>query len=203
MTFCDQKFTKCDLAPRPKFINQSQPDTTAIASLLQLNNTTTSTNLIDVHASETDNIIATKISNLFASDSFEKIVKQKTLSAEFDILFNCPGDLTSTSKITLLPGDNLLWLKEFPAKGIRINESPVMIDQQPPLTLVTFQALIEDKMSRLIDQIKILKIEGSIEAYSSVNKMINFFALSSSENCQLKHRFRSEENYEETENGCR
>lgn len=155
------------------FTSASQPDTTALCSLLQINNTTTS-QLADISTRERNDPIATKIANLFKADNFSTGLRLKT---DENIILKFPWDSTATSQVNLVPGDNLFWLKKAPSTGTKVGKFPVTIVMQEPLTLLKFQELINLRLDYIIDHMKILKVVGSQEANDMVRKMLEYFEI--------------------------
>lgn len=153
------------------FTSESQPDTKALCSLLQINNTTTS-QLVDINAKESNENIATKIAKLFQADNFSKY---KTLFMEKQIILRYPWYSKPTSQIILLPGLNLFWLKMAPKGGIMIRNSPVNVIMRNPVTLNKFHDLMEPRLAYIVDHMKILKVVDSMEANKKVTLMLKYF----------------------------
>ncbi|CRK94874.1 CLUMA_CG008366, isoform A [Clunio marinus] len=165
----DREFTINSQAVR-FFTSETQPDTKALCSLLQINNTTTS-QLIDIPAEEENEIIAEQIASLFMSDN---LCDGQTLSTDSEIILKFPWE-TSTSQLTLVPGENVFWLKEIPSDEIKIGEEPINIVTETPLTLPKFQALMEGKLFYIVDHMKVLKVVGTEEANNKIEKMVKYF----------------------------
>lgn len=153
------------------FTSKCQPDTKALCTFLRMNNTTTS-QLIDISARESNENIATKIADLFQSDNLSK---SEFLAVEDQILMKFPWTPKASSEIMLVPGLNVFWLKNIPKDGIRIRNSPVKIIMKNPLSLHKFQHLIEPKLVYIVDHMKILQIVGTVDAKKNVDQMLNYF----------------------------
>lgn len=153
------------------FTSASQPDTKALCSLLQINNTTTS-KLADISTTETNEAIAVKMADLFRSDNLSS---GQSLTTDSKVFLKFPWESAAASQLTLVPGDNLFWLKGAPSDDIKIGDSPIKISMQSPLTLLKFQALMEEKLSYIVDHMKILKVVGTEEANKTVKKMVEYF----------------------------
>lgn len=151
------------------FTSESQPDTTALCSLLQINNVTQS-KLADISSKESNEIIATKIAELFRNDG---LANNKTLKSESNAILKFPWE-SSSAQIKLKPGNNVFWMKEKPSE-IKIDDIPVEIQLQPPMTLKKFQALMVDKLDFIVDHMKILKVVGTEEAEKVVAKILEYF----------------------------
>lgn len=153
------------------FTSSNQPDTTALASLLQINNTSTP-RLIDISTFETNNSIAEKIAVLFRYDN---LAHGRTLNSTEAIFIKLPWESTASSQLTLAPGDNLFWLKSFPSDEMKVGESSVNVITQQPLTLEKFQKLMRKKVNKITEHMKILKIVGTDEAEETVAQMVEYF----------------------------
>lgn len=153
------------------FTSKSQPDTKALCSLLQINNTRPS-QLADIAAKESNENIATVIAALFQTDNFSS---GTSLTMETKLGLKFPWDTTLLSQIMLLPGENLFWLKKVPSQEMKISDSLVKVVMQKPVTLNKFQRLMEGKLFYIVDHMKILKVVGTVEANKSVELMLRYF----------------------------
>lgn len=153
------------------FTSHCQPDTTALCSLLQLNNVEKS-KLTDVGAQKHHDKVAAEMSELFAKDGFEKA---QNLTATAAIFFKFPWDEEAVERISLLPGRNVFWLKEVPSEILKINDQEVKVALQSKTTLDTFQSLINTKMDFFIDKMKILKVVNSENAKKIIERMVEYF----------------------------
>jgi hypothetical protein len=153
------------------FTSNNQPDTKALCTLLQINNTTTS-ELLDIETKASNEMMAAKIAALFQTDNFSS---RKILSDEKRIFLNLPWDSTALTQVMIRPGQNLVWLKEVPSNKIQIGESPVKVVMQKPLTLGAYQSLMEQKLHYILDHMKILKVVGTVEANKVVDAMLAHF----------------------------
>jgi hypothetical protein len=170
VAFCKSRSFAINSQAVRLFTSESQPDTTALCSLLQINNVTKS-KLTDISTKESNEVIATKIAELFRNDG---LANNKTLKTESEAIMKFPWE-SSTAQLKLKPGDNLFWMKERPSKDIMIDEIPVEIKMQPQMTLKRFHALMIDKLDFIIDHMKILKVVGTEEAERSVVEMLEYF----------------------------
>ena len=168
--FCKVKKFSINSQAVRLFTSESQPDTTALCSLLQINNVTKS-KLADISSKESNEIIATKIAELFKNDG---LANNKTLKSESNAIMKFPWE-SSSAQIKLKPGNNVFWMNEKPSEGIKIDDIPVDIQLQPPMTLKKFQALMVDKLDFIVDHMKILKVVGTEEAEKVVGKMLDYF----------------------------
>jgi hypothetical protein len=153
------------------FTSTSQPDTTALASLLQINNTTT-TQLADISTSEINDSIAEKIADLFRNDN---LANGKNLTTKYKIMIKFPWEFSESAHLTLTPGENLFWLKAVPTSAIKVGEHPVKTVMQQSLTLLKFQDLMKEKLDYIVDHMRILKVVGTDSAENTVRRMLEYF----------------------------
>jgi hypothetical protein len=152
------------------FTSDCQPDSTALASLLQVNNTT-NPKLIDISSSETDGAIAAMIAGLFTDD---KLDYHQVLQAKSKILLKTPWDSSPSDQILLKPGDNIFWLTEAPEEPMSIEDTTVESVLMPPLTFANFQVLMKEIRSQVTDQLKVLKVVGTTKAEEKIAKVVEY-----------------------------
>lgn len=152
--------------------SNSQPDTKALCSVLQLNNMTTS-RILNIDAKESNETIATAIAQVFLTDNFSR---SKILRMEKEIILKFPWNWKASSQIMLVPGFNLFWLKDVPTGDVTITNKRVDIVMQHQLTLAKFQDLMEPKLPYIVDHINILKVLDTVKANETVNSIVKYFA---------------------------
>ena len=154
------------------FTSSSQPDTRAIASLLQVNNTTTS-QLLDISSTESNESIAEKIADLFRGDNLANSIN---LSTKNNIVIKFPWESTNTSEnLALTPGDNLFWLRAVPSNEIRVSGKSVEVALEVPLTMMKFQELMKEMLDYIVDQMKILKVIVTDVIEKKMQSMLQYF----------------------------
>jgi Mg-chelatase subunit ChlD len=156
------------------FTSSCQPDTTALCSLLQLNNATPST-LLDIPASTAPKEIAALMEKLFHNDISNKTSQ---ITADSQIFFKNPWDSAPTDSLWLHSGENIFWIKELPtaSHNIKIDMEQLReIKVETELTLGGFHALVEQKLEFIVNHLKILKIVGTKEALETVSKIVEYF----------------------------
>lgn len=153
------------------FTSDSQPDTTAIGSLLQINNGPINS-LVDIPSNESDEVIAQKIADLFMNDNFDRL---RTVNASKPIFKKFPWDDQATSSLNLSPGENVFWLTEAPTDELNDNGSPVKAVNQPQLDADNFEVLIRSKFDEIIEKLKILQIINSYESIETIVKVKKYF----------------------------
>lgn len=153
------------------FTSDSQPDTKAISSLLQINNGP-SKSLVDIPASESDEVIAQKIADLFLDDNFDRL---RTVNASEPVFKQFPWDGQATSNLTLAPGENVFWMTEVPKGGFEDNGSTVKAVNQPELNADRFELLIRSKFDEIIEKLKVYQIIDSYESRETIIKIKTYF----------------------------
>ncbi|KAG5666642.1 hypothetical protein PVAND_014658 [Polypedilum vanderplanki] len=156
------------------FTSRAQPDTTALCSLLQLNNVEKS-KLTDVGAQKHHDKIAKEMSELFINDGFNN---SKILTCNEEIFYKFPWDEKVVDQLMLLPNiRNVFWLDEVPKNDqkLTINGEEVKIIVEENLTVDMFQILLNTKLDFIIDRMKILKVVNTENAKLTIEKIVEYF----------------------------
>jgi hypothetical protein len=171
--YCSRIRTRINSQAVRLFTSNTQPDTTALCSLLQINNVMEAS-LIDILASTPSKEIAIQMAKMFFDDIS---CKNKRITADSTIFFKNPWDVEATESLWLYSGQNMFWLKKLPVAPdyIRIDNLPLEIKKEPTLTLGKFHTLIDQKLDFIINQLKILKVVGTKEALETVKRMVDHF----------------------------
>lgn len=152
------------------FTTFSQPDTSAVCNFLLINNAFPNS-LIDISGTESDDHIATKMSELFAGDNFDKT---KSLTADGKTLRRQPWS-KSTSKLLFSIGVNIVWIPELPNDAFRLNGIPLIIEMQKSITAEQHNVLMNCHSDSVIETMKVLKVVGSSESYRTLRKINQYF----------------------------
>lgn len=147
------------------FTSNSQPDTTALCSVLRFNNLTRSS-LVDISAHLSSDLIAEQMAELFISDGLSSAVN---LTADSNVFMKLPWEDETTTSLSISKENNLFWLNAIPG-SVKIGDKPVEIAMQEPLTLAKFHALLEKKLLFIVDYLKVLKVVGSDEANGIIRR---------------------------------
>lgn len=154
------------------FTNESQPDTTALCSLLQVNNTT-KPRMIDIKTSDSNESIVSKMANLFMLDNLSG---GQSLKCDSEVIYKFPWLPSPSSRLLLVPGKNVFWLKVVPATGyIKVLGTPVKVTKKGSLSLDGFHGLIESQLFHIVDHMKILKVVGTKEASGTIQHIVSYF----------------------------
>lgn len=152
------------------FTSDWQPDTRALSSILQVNNVNNVT-LLDVKTELSDADLVEVISALFLDDGMEQKI---TLSADDAVLKKSPWTTEYTDKLTVLPGENIFWVKTIPG-ALRIEEIDVTVSIQPELDLDTYSQLFKSKIQHYMTQLRILKVVNTKDAAETIENMVGYF----------------------------
>jgi len=168
---------KCNIAVNSQavrhFSSQEQPDTTALCSLLQLNNVD-KCKMIDIKANKPHDEIARKMADLFINDGFDQL---KILKSNEAIFYKFPWDKDSTEQLAILPRKmNFFWLTDIPkdTDGITIDDQAVKISIQSNITID--QLLFCTNVYHAINRMKILKVVDTESARLTIKKMLEYFS---------------------------
>lgn len=149
------------------FTSSDEPDTTALCSLLQINNAIPKS-LLDVDAvNQTDDDIATQMAELFMGDNF---LKTKILSTTEKILRRKPWN-DSTSKLLFPPGINNFWMSKVPENGFCFNDEPMRVSMQSPITVEHHEAILRSQSPLIAELMRVLKVADSIESNKTLEHM--------------------------------
>lgn len=149
---------------------QNQPDTTALCSMLQINNTIP-TRLLDVSAYSLTEYI-TPLVELFSSDGFSNGF---AIMAEEPVFLNLPWENEGLKRIILRTGPNVFWMKNSIPKDVRIEGQPVNVIVAPTFTHGKFYSLLAHKMPFIVDNMKILRVLGTEKASQTAKIILEYF----------------------------
>lgn len=147
----------------------NQPDTKALAYLLQINNSTAA-NICDVDMMSTNETIADTIAALFPENTSPYAV----LDVDRSINLRYPWTSFQSNIYIVMKGWNIFWLSQMPGV-VKIQDEHVTVVSEGQLTLENFQQLMKKKLPEIITQMTILKIVGTTEAKKSVDEMFLYF----------------------------
>ena len=152
------------------FTSGSEPDTRAVSSLLQLH-TLKKVNLENVDANLSDDEIAEIIIRMFLIDSFE-----------YDFLLqasnNCiREDLWSQKRnqMILTLGKNIFWIDNPEEFTILINGSSQKVRSVNGVDINrdSYQKILQDKINKYIQKIKVLSVVNNAETQNEINQIIS------------------------------
>lgn len=167
---------KCSISVNSQAVrfitSETQPDTTALCSLLQLN-TIGRCQMIDIKADRPHEKIAKELVKLFVNDGLDKSEMLKSSEA---IFYKFPWDNDPTDQIVILPGiKNFFWINEMPKESqvITIDDKPIKVSA---VNSINFDILLDSvKLNFIIERMKILKIINTDAAKETINKIVAYF----------------------------
>lgn len=154
------------------FTSQSQPDTKALASVLQLN-TVNGPPLLDIHSYPEYNfgVICKQLTTMFKSVA--GLDGGFVLKSETPVLQMFPWS-TPTDEILLTKGVNTLWCSE-PPMSVKINDQVLDIVMGEMMTQDSFGKILSDKLAFFIDKVKINTVIGTETAKQEIQQIIKYF----------------------------
>ncbi|KAJ6637003.1 hypothetical protein Bhyg_09729 [Pseudolycoriella hygida] len=153
------------------FTSDRQPDTTALCSMLQINNTM-KTQLLDVSESLTSENIALQLVNLFDSDGFSNGLY---MTADTHVFLNLPWEKEAHKYLIVRAGSNLFWMKKPIPEIVRIEEKPVQLVVKPSLSHGMFYTLMNQKIDYFVDNVKILRVLGTEKSFQKAKEIVDYF----------------------------
>ena len=155
------------------FTSSSQPDTTALSSVLQLN-TVGEAKLIDIDSSQDNDLIVSTLCSLFSDDGLDIDIKLQAKTNNFKL---DPWSDT-VKEIRLVPGKNVLWFTEPDGLTLLMGKSdvhPVKIEVLDDVSMDNYRDILGVKIDWYIQKLKVLKIVGTEQAMKEMNSMIQYF----------------------------
>ena len=154
------------------FTSSSQPDTTALSSVLQLNTVKKST-LIDINSAQDDNEIVDILYPLFIDDLDSNIILQsKTNNLRID-----PWAVP-VKEIRLIPGRNVIWSSVPDGLELLIGKKdvhPVKVEKAAEVSKANYKKILGEKINSYIQKLKVLKVVGTEQAKKEMDDIIGYF----------------------------
>ena len=154
------------------FTSLSQPDTTALSSVLQLNTVKKST-LIDIDSDQDDNKIVDILYSLFIDDLDSNIkLQSKTNNLRID-----PWAVP-VKEIRLNPGKNVIWSSVPDGLELLIGKKdvhPVKVEKAAEVSKDNYKKILGEKINCYIQKLKVLKVVGTEQAKKEMDDIIGYF----------------------------
>ena len=153
------------------FTSRSQPDTTALASVLDFN-TESAAQVLDIQGGAGSDLleVADAMAGMFpavhAGNSFR-------LEATSSILMAQPWN-KAKRELRLKTGNNTFWLTTSIGQ-LTLDGVELKVEEGAVVTPDSLDLLLSDRMSFIISQIKVLKVIDSPEAREKINIIANYF----------------------------
>lgn len=159
------------------FTSYSQPDTRALASILQLN-TDKPGSIVDVKAEATASGLEKMIETIgYAVDGMQCTGPVYLLRATTPCLLQVPWAEAKTEvQVNGLTAEKAvsMWLTSVPDKLV-LNGEIVEIRHGDPVTHDTLNFLLEDKINYLVDQLRIMKVLNSSSTPDELGRIVKYF----------------------------
>ncbi|KAI9348193.1 hypothetical protein BDR26DRAFT_1004672 [Obelidium mucronatum] len=158
----------------------AQPDTRALCSLLQLNNSIASA--VDVSSNLDAEAAGMEFANLFDSTLCACTLEIKnptnTNHPKFKLF---PWNKAGTSVIRLVEGRNVFWIDGIPSESeLSVNGEPgslqILVHDDTELSSQAYESLLYHKLSIIINQIKVLKIVNTPDAIANIATIHDYFS---------------------------
>ena len=183
------------------FTSDEQPDTTALCTVLQLNNINNA-KLIDIDANLNSKVIANRIFELFHNDGLNRSLFLKSEKQKFR---ESPWG-EELNKVLLSSGNNILFFDKFNFEtnnedefqlifndNTKLKDAKIKIEISNDINTYNYQKILENKINTFMNKIKILKIVNTNDSKEEMEKIISTFQKFESSN------FIKEENLMEVE----
>lgn len=157
----------------------ANPDTTALCSLLQLNNCS-SVKLLDIpegyRHQHNSALMTASICNLMADDGIGKVLTLRN-SAQKDIFKAQSWDSVLTQSVYLKTGEDIIWMNSVSEDDeFFIGDLPVEIVMEKNLTsLDDASYILQNYIDSTVSQLKILKVVNSSDSTERIRSILNFF----------------------------
>lgn len=157
------------------FTSSAQPDTLALASLLQLNTVKEAT-LIDIKWDAPCNESGDQIYTLFNNDGLDCDIKIK--SNKKCIKQNPWSDVAE--EVSLFLGKNMFWVENYDDTTefiLRINnqDTKMNVIKGEDINLANYSIILSSKISEILNKLKILKIVNSENSKKELENIIEQF----------------------------
>ena len=154
------------------FTSSSQPDTTALSSVLQLS-TVGKPTLIDIDSHQDDNKIVDILYPLFIDDLDSNIkLQSKTNNLRID-----PWAVP-VKEIRLIPGRNVIWSSVPDGLELLIGKKdvhPVKVEKAAEVSKANYKKILGEKINSYIQKLKVLKVVGTEQAKKEMDDIIGYF----------------------------
>lgn len=153
------------------FTSRSQPDTRALASVLQLN-TDVSGQLIDFTPSSAFRNQAMEDVATELAKSYGNPTHAMQLECANPVIRVQPWDAPRLQAGIRVP--ITMWLSGEPG-AVTINGSPVQVRHAQPVTADTAVAVLGDRLEFFLNQLKLLKVINNEESRAEITRIVTFF----------------------------
>lgn len=146
----------------------AQPDTRALASVLQLN-TKTVAELVDLQSGVPLEDMAKTMAEMFGGSSS----CYGTLRTSSPVLQAQPWS-EPVSEISLRLGKNTFWLTTLPEKP-SLNGKAIKIWEEAPMNQDTMSDILADRLEFFLSQLRVLKVINTQQAKEQIDRIVEYF----------------------------
>lgn len=159
------------------FTSSGQPDTRAVASVLQLNTMSAST-LVDMVAHASETVLAQQMEPLFAQDGLKQSIELASTEAVF---LATPWDKEAAQLLRITPGENTFWLRTIPNQLTLTTDAslPVQyvgVQVKETLTFDTYSSVLRTKIEYFMNQLSLLKVMNTASASEQIGRIVTYFS---------------------------
>uniref|UniRef100_A0A7S0P1S1 Uncharacterized protein n=1 Tax=Calcidiscus leptoporus TaxID=127549 RepID=A0A7S0P1S1_9EUKA len=155
----------------------AQPDTRALAAVLQYN--TESAGITDLDVSDPSCHIPTQMESAATqmASLFDGVATASALTLTTDppVLHLQPWDAEPASTVYLKPGANTVFMAAQPT-AVMLNGEPVRVQlESEPVTVDTLAAFLGDRVSAFLDKLRVLKVVSNVQATDEIQRIVAFW----------------------------
>eukprot|EP00401_Gymnodinium_catenatum_P000856 CAMPEP_0117515606 /NCGR_PEP_ID=MMETSP0784-20121206/30667_1 /TAXON_ID=39447 /ORGANISM="" /LENGTH=1076 /DNA_ID=CAMNT_0005311429 /DNA_START=29 /DNA_END=3257 /DNA_ORIENTATION=- len=152
-----------------RLFTSGQPDTRALASVLQLN-TDTSAALVDLPNNTPLDEMARQMADMFGDINNQTFV----LTTDEPPVIQLQPWAEPRCEISLKLGKNTIWLAQLPEQ-VRLNGDPVELREENALTQDTLGHILDDRLEFFMSQLKVLKVIETEQAKEQISRIVDYF----------------------------
>lgn len=148
--------------------DHAQPDTRALASVLQLNTHTAAT-LVDLRTSLALDAMAESMAGMFN----ESGCRGATLQTDHAVLQLQPWGQPA-HQMSVRAGRNTFWLTAHP-EWLTLNGEPIEIIEEAPMNQDTMNDILADRLDFFLSQLRVLKVIDTDQAKEQIARIVEYF----------------------------
>mmetsp|Transcript_3701 Transcript_3701/g.10931 ORF Transcript_3701/g.10931 Transcript_3701/m.10931 type:complete len:1071 (-) Transcript_3701:279-3491(-) len=154
--------------------SSAQPDTRALAAVLQYNTEAAAASIsdLDVYRSADIEMAAAQMASLFEDVSNASALK---LTVEPPVLRLQPWDIDAVASVYLKPAAaNTLFLTA-PPTSVTLNGSPIAVKPAAEVTVDTLATILGDRVDAFLSKLRVLKVVSSAQASDEIQRIVSFW----------------------------
>lgn len=146
----------------------ANPDTSALASILQFN-TEGGADLVTLRPDISMGAMAVEIAQMFSEVTTEFYVAECPSGGMSLQPWEAPQE-----SLRLRRGKNTLWFEDRPT-SLQLDGKAVQISEGPALTQASMETILNDRLDFFVNQIKVLKVIDTQSAKENISRIVEFF----------------------------